>query len=209
MLSLVLPVLGFASVTFALPMGPALTRRAESWCAGLGPGGFDTAQNFTLAAVNTTLANTNAVGVPLVLGQAGAVDGAEFEVLSTYASYPYNDFPSLSLISGALIPNSATGATSADANVTSGGVVTFVTTSLDLPTPAQIYCAVADIDPEEGSPYPILSVNGDTDGFALCLNSDGPLAQNNIVWQPTEDNGDEYLYDTCYPVNVQLLGLNG
>ncbi|TFK66972.1 hypothetical protein BDN72DRAFT_899386 [Pluteus cervinus] len=58
--------------------------------------------NFTLAAVNTTLPNSNSTGVPLVLGQNGATSGITFHVTSTYFSYPYNDYPSLALINGAL-----------------------------------------------------------------------------------------------------------
>ena len=51
-------------------------------CAGLGPSAFDIAYNFTLAAYKTTGTNANDTGLPLVLGQAGAIDGAEFKVLS-------------------------------------------------------------------------------------------------------------------------------
>ncbi|KAE9398966.1 hypothetical protein BT96DRAFT_939768 [Gymnopus androsaceus JB14] len=58
--------------------------------------------NFTLAALNTTLSNANSTGAPLVLGEAGAIDGGLFEVTSTYNSYPYNDFPSLGLVGGNL-----------------------------------------------------------------------------------------------------------
>ncbi|KAL1755007.1 hypothetical protein FB107DRAFT_275254 [Schizophyllum commune] len=58
--------------------------------------------NFTLAAVNTTLPNANGTGVPLVLGSAGAVPGASFYITSTYASYPYNDYPKLALVNGQL-----------------------------------------------------------------------------------------------------------
>ncbi|KAL1694003.1 hypothetical protein GGG16DRAFT_100784 [Schizophyllum commune] len=58
--------------------------------------------NFTLAAVNTTLPNANGTGVPLVLGSAGAVPGASFYITSTYASYPYNDYPTLGLVNGQL-----------------------------------------------------------------------------------------------------------
>ena len=38
--------------------------------------------NFTFAALNLTLPNANATGVPLVLGQNGVVTGAAFEVTS-------------------------------------------------------------------------------------------------------------------------------
>ncbi|KAI5833974.1 hypothetical protein K523DRAFT_331463 [Schizophyllum commune Tattone D] len=58
--------------------------------------------NFTLAAVNTTLPNANGTGVPLVLGSAGAIPGASFYITSTYASYPYNDYPTLGLVNGQL-----------------------------------------------------------------------------------------------------------
>jgi hypothetical protein len=54
-------------------------------CAGLGVATFDVTYNFTLAAYNKTLPNANDTGVPLVLGQNGAIDGAEFKVLSVRA----------------------------------------------------------------------------------------------------------------------------
>lgn len=207
MFTVFLLLVAAAAAALALPTGQLDARATSPWCSGLGPGAFDSAENFTLAAYNTTLPNANATGAPLVLGQAGAVDGAEFEVLSTWATYSYNDWPTLSLSAGALIPNSQYGARTTDANVTSGSPIVFVT-SVDAPAPVQIYCAVADIDPTGGGEYPLLSLNGDTDGFALCLNEIGAYEQNNIIWQPTPNNGGEYVYDTCYPVNIQILGLN-
>ncbi|KZT01926.1 uncharacterized protein LAESUDRAFT_730840 [Laetiporus sulphureus 93-53] len=208
MFAVLLSLASIVSFVRALPAGHLTAQDTPVWCAGFGPGAFDTGYNFTLAAVNVTLPNANSTGAPLVLGQNGAADGAEFEVLSTYASYPYNDFPTLSLLAGSLIPNSASGIASVDSDVSSGDELAFVTSSSGLSSPAQIYCAIADTDPTEGSPYPVLAVNGDTEGFALCMNGDGPYAQNNVVWQPTDDNGGEYLYDTCYNVTIQLLGLN-
>ncbi|KAI0933298.1 hypothetical protein AcW1_003086 [Taiwanofungus camphoratus] len=193
------------STVFALPTTPRYLKRATpAWCAGLGAGQFDTAHNFTLAALNTTLPNTNATGAPLVVGQAGAVDGAEYKVLSTYASYPYNDFPTMSLLNGSLIPVSDLGAQISDSQVSAGNAPSFIVTDSNLPAPAQIYCAVADTDPTQGTPYPTLAVNGDTDSFALCM--DG--SQNNVVWKPTADNYGAYDYNSCYAVRVQLLGLN-
>jgi len=59
-------------------------------CEGLqGLGSFNTAFNFTLAALNKTLPNANLTGAPLVLGSAGAVTGESFRVLSVsvYAAY--------------------------------------------------------------------------------------------------------------------------
>ncbi|KAI5885544.1 uncharacterized protein SCHCODRAFT_01176499 [Schizophyllum commune H4-8] len=48
--------------------------------------------NFTLAAVNTTLPNTNGTGVPLVLGSAGAVPGASFYITSLRAYDRYGNW---------------------------------------------------------------------------------------------------------------------
>ena len=69
----------------AVSAAPALETRQNTpgpQCAGLGLSAFDIAYNFTLAALNTTGTPANDTGVPLVLGQAGAIDGAEFKVLS-------------------------------------------------------------------------------------------------------------------------------
>lgn len=65
------------SVALASPVVP----RTGDWCSGLGIT-YDTSVNFTLTALNTTLPNANSTGVPLVGGQNGAADEAEFEVLS-------------------------------------------------------------------------------------------------------------------------------
>ncbi|GBE78920.1 hypothetical protein BKA93DRAFT_829460 [Sparassis latifolia] len=180
-----------------------------SWCANLGGGAFDTARNFTLSAFNATTPDSG--GAQLVLGQAGSTEGKEFGVLSTFASYPYNQFPSFSLNSGALLPNyEESGMYSSDLSVAAGSPPTFEysTQSQDLDPSAQIYCAVADTDPNGGSMYPMLAVNEQTDGFSLCLTGDGANAQNNVVFQPTADNNGEYVYSSCYPVFVRLLGLD-
>lgn len=73
----------------AVSAAPALKARQfipGPQCNGLGPAVFDVVNNFTLAAFNTSLPNANDTGVPLVLGQAGAIDGAEFKVFSVRAS---------------------------------------------------------------------------------------------------------------------------
>ena len=77
--------LALLSAIGAASAAPALQARQTGpgpQCAGLGPSAFDVAYNFTLAAYNVSGANANDTGVPLVLGQAGAIDGAEFKVLS-------------------------------------------------------------------------------------------------------------------------------
>lgn len=67
----------------AAPLTTLTSRATVPWCDGLGSTATDTpASNFTLAALYTTLPNANTTGVPLVLGQDGAITGASFEVLS-------------------------------------------------------------------------------------------------------------------------------
>ena len=139
------------------------TRQVEptTWCPPtLGGGIFDIGYNFTLAAVNTTLPNANSTGVPIAVGFGGATEGAEFHVLSvsvicaihdacddtdeylqTYATYPYDDFPSLSLLHGALHPNSPNDIVIASTPVFDGDQIGFIQEN-DAPAPAQIYCGV-------------------------------------------------------------------
>jgi len=98
---------------------------------------------------------------------------------------------------------------STDSSVSSGSMPGFwVSNDSDLPTPAQVYCAVANTDPEYGSKYPLLAVNGETDQFSLCMSGSGATAQNNVVYQATSDNSGTYDYNTCYPVALQLVGLD-
>jgi len=176
-------------------------------CNGLGVGAFDVAANFSLAALNVTLPNVNTTGAPLVLGQAGAIDGATFSVLSTLASFPYNQGVTFSLNEGALAPN-LQGITPVDGTVNPGDAPGFVMTSLNAPSPAHIYCAVANTDPNGGGTgHPILAVNGDTGSFSLCRTGNWTAAQTNLVWKAKQ--GGAYEFDTCYAVKIQLVGLAG
>ncbi|TFY67995.1 hypothetical protein EVJ58_g1291 [Rhodofomes roseus] len=183
MFSTLLSVFAAASAALASPLAP----RTGAWCSGLGIT-YDTASNFTLTALNTTLPNANSTG--------------------TWATYPYLDFPTMSLNAGALVPNSANGVPSYDMTAVAGQPLQFFTTS-ESPSgeAAQIYCAIVDTDPDFEGP-PTLAVNGDADNFALCMNGDGPYAQNNVVWRPTSDNNGMYLYETCYNVTLQIVGGN-
>jgi hypothetical protein len=153
----------FASSVSAAP----LTERAATpaWCSGLGLRTTDSpSANFTLAALNVTLPNANHTGAPLVLGQAGAIPGASFEVLSvcpihrsfyiflglmnclqTYATYPYNQWPSFGLIAGRLYPNSNFGTPSYSGQVISGTTLGFFTTSQPASPPPQQYCRVVSV----------------------------------------------------------------
>lgn len=128
--------------------------------------------------------------------------------MQTWATYPYLDFPTMSLNSGVLTPNSANGVPSYDMQAIEGQPLQFFTTSQSQSSdPAQIYCAIIDTDPDFQGP-PTLAVNGESDNFALCMNGDGPYAQNNVVWRATSDNNGLYLYETCYNVTLKLIGGN-
>ncbi len=89
MIASALALLPLALGALASPLGARQSQGA--WCQGLGPGAFDIANNFTLAAYNSTLPNANSTGAPLVLGQNGAVDGAEFKVLSVRSAPPRSE----------------------------------------------------------------------------------------------------------------------
>lgn len=64
--------------------------------------------------------------------------------MQTWASYPYNDFPTLSLLQGALHPNSPSNIVITDTPVYDGDELGFINEN-DAPAPAQIYCAVVSI----------------------------------------------------------------
>ncbi|EMD35782.1 hypothetical protein CERSUDRAFT_115735 [Gelatoporia subvermispora B] len=212
--SLALPLLAYASAAFASPVSRGLLHARQHqpgpWCDGLGAGVFDIAPQITLAALNTTLPNANNTGAPLVMGQAGAVDGASFAILSTFASFPFNEFPTLSLLNGTLIPNLPGGilANASDSSVAAGTAPSWIITGLDLPTPAQIYCGVADTDPAGGGTgFPLLALNGDTDHFSLCSAGDFHAAQTNIIWRASSVNDGSYNFTSCYPVHIQIIEL--
>lgn len=78
----------FAPLALAAPLADSadLAARAASppaWCAGLGGSWSDMSKkNFTLGALSYDGPRKNATGDPLVLGQAGAIPGASFHILS-------------------------------------------------------------------------------------------------------------------------------
>lgn len=193
-----------SAAAVAVSAAPALNARQTNVaaCDNLGPGAFDVANNFTLAAWNEQ--STNSSGVPLVLGQAGAIDGASFKVLSTWASYPFNQWPSLTLSNGGLVGNfEREGVNPAiGGSVSSGSFPGFIV-STEAGAPAPIYCGVASTDPAHGG-YPQLAVNGSPDLFSLCPTSG---TQVNIVYNATADNFGTYKFEECTPVKLHMLGL--
>ncbi|KAJ3539002.1 hypothetical protein NM688_g6430 [Phlebia brevispora] len=208
MIAAALALLPLTLGVFASPLPDISARQIflKPWCSGLGVGAFDVAYNFTLAAYNSTLPNSNTTGVPLVVGWNGATEEAELKVLSTYASYPYNDFPTFSMVNGTLHPNSPNNLSIVDNVVSDGDEPSFLQTN-EPATAAQIYCGVADTDPAGGGTgFPELAVNSDTDSFFLCSTGDYRFAQNNIVYKPNL-NSYSYNYSSCYPVKIQIIGL--
>ncbi|PPQ95789.1 hypothetical protein CVT26_015889 [Gymnopilus dilepis] len=161
---------------------------------------------FTLAALNTTLPNANNTGAPLVLGQNGADDGIEFYVTSTYASYPYDDYPSIGLVDGSLRAYRADGSWNTNAtNVTSGNELGWVTTTLYTSSGPQVYSAVRLPAYE----HPILAAHGFHDLWSLCP-FPAPLPQTNIIFNVTADvvNPPPFqLFDPadCYGVIITIL----
>ncbi|KAI0364638.1 hypothetical protein BV20DRAFT_955777 [Pilatotrama ljubarskyi] len=171
------------------------------WCDGLGGGAFDEALDFTLAAYNATGPNTNTTGAPLVLASGGAISGAELRRFATYASFPFNDYTSVSLMNGTLVINGANTTPARALIVQEGSQLGFLVQNGADPTAgAQIYCAVADVDPAgHGTGHPFLAVNGDTDSFSLCQVG----TQNVVFYKPIPDHGEDF--DSCYPVKLQVI----
>ncbi|KAJ7834218.1 hypothetical protein B0H14DRAFT_3871440 [Mycena olivaceomarginata] len=157
---------------------------------------------FSLAAWNVSRHNDNSTGVPLVLGQtdAGAVaDGASYEVTSTYASYPYNTYPTLSLSNGSMRAYRASGAWLTNATaVASGGPLTWYTSALFDRDAARIYTAHGhDLR---------LAAYGVADRWYLCPFS-GTLAQTSVVFNVSRASSAKEDFDSrrCWKVRLHLV----
>lgn len=68
-----------------------------------------------------------------------------------------------------------------------------------MPAISQISTSVA-----QGS-APQLAVNGDLYNFYLCPDFNPNFAQTRVIYKPTPDNLDEYVYDECYPVMLLII----
>jgi len=160
--------------------------------------------NFTLAAVNITLPNSNQTGVPLVLGEAGAVDGASFQIVSTYDSYPYDDFPSLYLTNTTMGAWNSEGTTYTNATGTGqGGSINFYTSGLG-GAPRQPAYSVLDCP---GNPFAVFASYGMTELWSLCPGDQAPF-QTQLIYNVTAAIGSPYiLFDPadCYPVAVNVV----
>ncbi|GJJ14757.1 hypothetical protein Clacol_010602 [Clathrus columnatus] len=87
--------------------------------------------------------------------------------------------------------------------LTNGSDVSFTPTS-GAPLNFPQWCAVADTDPEQGTPFPTLALNGTTGDFALCESTVATGTQI-VVFRPAGGNS-EYDASTCASVNIRLTG---
>ncbi|KAF8153515.1 hypothetical protein K438DRAFT_1687845 [Mycena galopus ATCC 62051] len=162
---------------------------------------------FSLAAWNVGRRNENSTGAPLVLRQDGAVeDGASYEVTSTYASYPYNVYPTLSLSNGSLRAYRASGTWLTNATaVPSGGPLSWYTSALFNHNAARIYTGV-EYD-EAG--LRVLAAYGIDNMWSLCPFG-GALSQTSVVWNVSASgNGSAQQWDfnpgSCWEVRLHLV----
>ncbi|KAI0086781.1 hypothetical protein BDY19DRAFT_907966 [Irpex rosettiformis] len=182
-----------------------IKRETGPWCDGWWAG-YDVASGFTLTAYNLSDASDpNAVGYPLVLGQAGAIDGAAFHVLSTYESYPYgNPNQTWALNKGTLLPEDQTSTKYQGAAVNPGDEPSWMSSNEVGPS-AQIWCGIPQTSPHGGGRgNPSITVNSDIDKFSLCKQWDAPDAQVNIVYKASPNNTG-YIYDSCFGVEIEIV----
>ncbi|KAI0791931.1 hypothetical protein C8Q75DRAFT_731813 [Abortiporus biennis] len=180
------------TTTFAAPtIAPAIeldNRDVSAACGGL-PNAVSDYVNFTLTALYKNIPNDNITGIPLVVGQAGAISGEELKVFSTFASYPFLDLFQLHLAKGGI---TATG------NGT-GSEPHFVVTTPEEPPAEDVYCALVSTS-ANGSPnsqFPRLAIGPDSDSFSLC--PDG--SQVNVFYKPSESQ------EGCEPVDLLMISL--
>ncbi|KAG6848497.1 hypothetical protein H0H93_016528 [Arthromyces matolae] len=156
--------------------------------------------NFTLAAWNTS--NTNTTGTPLVLGQNGATTGATFYVTSTWASYPYNDYPSIQLVNNSLHALTASGDWFTNATTpTSGRPLGWLASRYYKPVAAQSYSAIRI----PASSFPLLAANGNATSWSLCPAQTAGGQVNVIFDLNGASAGSGYDVNECYGVVLHIV----
>ncbi|EIW56746.1 uncharacterized protein TRAVEDRAFT_21802 [Trametes versicolor FP-101664 SS1] len=198
-----------ATSTLALPRGIRVPRGQDSCQTTIGTNAFGTLGPFTIAAINQTDDVATSTGVPLHLSPSVSSAGNDSRSLATDETYPRVEFPEFRLVNGGIVAaqNASTGLGAAATDVGAGDALSFEVSRDPLP-PASVFCAVVGTSPAGGNPkYPLLALHGDTHRFALCK---GHSRENNIpfdviVYQPSANRSDEYAYESCYPVFVQLV----
>ncbi|KAF8637033.1 hypothetical protein AX16_010888 [Volvariella volvacea WC 439] len=193
------------------PLKGALINAPPAPAPAAGTYQTDLPYRFTLAALNVTTdgsqACDNSTGVPLVLGQDGASAGITFHVTSTYATFPYNDYPNLSLTASTLRAYTPTnewitnGSILTTANETTGVSRNYLYwyTSRLYSSPAEEIFSVLMPDPAlPVNPYPLLAVYGDAENWSLCVGT-GTRPQTNLYYAVEGEEGG------CYRVKVNVV----
>ncbi|KAI4525905.1 hypothetical protein K525DRAFT_289406 [Schizophyllum commune Loenen D] len=163
--------------------------------------------NFTLAALNTTLPNTNDTGVPLVLGLEFVFDYSAIYWTSTYASAHNNTFPSLGLVEGALHAYGGSD-DSWDTNAVrcdSGDSIGWFS-SENGPPGADVFSVLAAA---EGHKFPTLAAHGEDSLWSLCpTGNDWGL--NEVYYNISPTNvweGNRVVVEDCYGVTLNVVPL--
>ncbi len=129
----------------------------------------------------------------------------------------------MELVNGTLLPTTTpdgAGFHVSGYNVSAGGNPEWIITRDDVPPSAQVWCAVVSrLSPTgvnraarlrypsyqpngAGNGFPVLAVNGDAQSWSLCA---FPGALTSVVYKPSKDASN---FDTCYPVQLQLIPLS-
>jgi hypothetical protein len=124
-------------------------------------------------------------------------------IAQTFASYPYNDFPALSLQDTSLRAFLSDGRWITNAtSPSSGGTLGWLTTSFRPPTAEKGFTAVAD----PGEPFLQLAFRGFTAVWALCPFNGG---QVNVVFNVTANIPPPpflpFSPANCYAVKLNLV----
>lgn len=181
---------------------PTLSAR-QNPCNALGAGSTDSlSYNFTIAAIDMD-APDNSTGAPLALttGPPGTSGEASTWWISTISASYQSDFPTFSLVGGALIPNPGPheqGLAVYDNAVNPGSELEF---TVSLPSSGlsndATYCAVSD-----ANGYATIAVNERTDKFALCEATGSAYI---VVYEPSTTNDGLYQADTCVAKRLRAV----
>ncbi|CAK5276475.1 unnamed protein product [Mycena citricolor] len=161
---------------------------------------------FSLAAWNMTEQYTNTTMMPLVLANNAPFDGPSYEITSTFASYPVNVYPTLSLVNGSLRAYRASGAWLTNATaVQNGDLLTWYTSPLFNHDAARIYSVVQ-------SPVGMsLSAYGEAGLWFLCsIQSKFTPPMMSVVFNLTRDSHVDVVDpDACWSTRITLVPVAG
>ncbi|KAI0741916.1 hypothetical protein C8Q80DRAFT_164857 [Daedaleopsis nitida] len=171
------------------------------WCDGV-ENPLGDVDDFVLGVFNITNGQVSSFGDSLVAAPTDP-DGplaAKQKYLATFSSYPHKFLATFSLIDGRLVTqNVSTIHPTISINVQEGYEVILATRQVATTGDGfpQQFCGAGGTSTHP----PLLAVNGDTAGWSLCYEPSPGIM--NLVWRPQP--GFYYEFDTCYPVQVQLM----